>query len=52
MAEYDGPIPGASERECGNYRLMDLPAARAACAAMLPVLQSLDADQLRYEARR
>lgn len=52
MADYDGPIPGASERECGNYRLMDLPAARAACAAMLPVLQSLDADQLRYEARR
>lgn len=52
MADYDGPIPGASERECGNYRLMDLPAARAACAAMLPVLQSLDAGQLWYEARR
>ena len=48
MAGYDGPIPGASEKECGNYRLMDLPAARAACAAMVPVLQNLDAEHLRY----
>lgn len=48
MAEYDGPIPGASESECGNYRLMDPPAARAECKAMLSVLRRLDANSLRY----
>ena len=51
MAVYDGPVPGASERECGNYRMMDLPAARAACAEMLPVLKQLDADHMRYKAQ-
>ena len=48
MAEYDGPIPGASERECGNYRDMDLPAARAEAAAMVPVLAKLTAADLHY----
>nr|WP_317398925.1 S-ribosylhomocysteine lyase [uncultured Gemmiger sp.] len=50
MAEYDGPIPGASETECGNYRLMDPASAREECRKMLPVLQKLDADHLRYQA--
>ncbi len=48
MAGYDGPIPGASASECGNYRDMDLPAARAEAAAMLPVLEALTPDQLHY----
>lgn len=48
MAEYDGPIPGASERECGNYRMMDPAAARLEAAAMLPVLDALTADDLHY----
>lgn len=50
MAEYDGPIPGASEPECGNYRDMDPAAARAEAAAMLPVLQGLVGKELRYKA--
>ena len=50
MAAFEGDIPGASEPECGNYRDMDLPAAKAEAAAMLPVLQSLTADKLRYNA--
>ena len=29
MAAFEGDIPGASEVECGNYRDMDLPAAKA-----------------------
>lgn len=49
MAEYDGPIPGASESECGNYRLMDPAVARQECRTMLAVLQKLDADHLRYQ---
>lgn len=28
IATYDGPVPGASERDCGNYLLMNLPMAR------------------------
>lgn len=48
MAAFEGPVPGASEAECGNYRDMDLPAARAEAAAMLPVLEALTAEQLRY----
>lgn len=50
MAAFEGAVPGASEPECGNYRDMDLPAAKAEAAAMLPVLQSLSADKLRYNA--
>ena len=39
MADFEGTVPGASEVECGNYRDMDLPAAKAEAAAMLPVLE-------------
>lgn len=28
IATYSGPVPGASERDCGNYLLMNLPMAR------------------------
>ena len=48
MAAFEGDIPGASEVECGNYRDMDLPAAKAEAAAMLPVLEALDAEKLHY----
>ena len=41
-------VPGASEVECGNYRDMDLPAAKAEAAAMLPVLEALIGDELHY----
>ena len=48
MTEYEGEIPGASAVECGNYLMMDPIAARAEAAAMLPVLEKLNADQLHY----
>lgn len=50
MVEYDGPIPGASAPECGNYLMMDPIAARAECRAMLPVLAAADGSHLRYRA--
>lgn len=28
MAEFEGEIPGATSRDCGNYKFNDLPAAR------------------------
>lgn len=48
MAAFEGDVPGASEVECGNYRDMDLPTAKAEAAAMLPVLEALTADKLHY----
>ncbi len=48
MSTYEGAIPGASELECGNYRDMDLPAARVEAAAMVPVLEALTGDRLHY----
>ena len=48
MAAFEGAVPGASEVECGNYRDMDLPAARAEAAAMLPLLEALTADELHH----
>ncbi|MCM1517770.1 MAG: S-ribosylhomocysteine lyase [Pseudoflavonifractor sp.] len=35
IATFDGPIPGATPRDCGNYTFMDLPAARAAARRYL-----------------
>lgn len=48
MAGFEGAVPGASEVECGNYCDMDLPAAKAEAAAMLPVLEALTAEDLHY----
>ena len=48
MAGFEGAVPGASEVECGNYRDMDLPAAKAEAAAMLPVLEALTGNDLHY----
>lgn len=50
MANFTGDIPGASEIECGNYRDMDLPAAKAEAAAMLEVLEGWSAEKMRYES--
>jgi S-ribosylhomocysteine lyase len=50
MADFEGAVPGASEVECGNYRDMDLPAAKREAAAMLAVLKTLSPDKLRYDA--
>lgn len=49
-AEHTGPIPGASAKECGNYRDMDPEAARKEARTMLDVLKKLTADDLHYSA--
>ncbi len=33
IADYEGEIPGATPRDCGNYTFMDLPSARAEALA-------------------
>ncbi len=37
---HDGPMPGASRRECGNYLNLDLSSAKAECRAYLRALES------------
>lgn len=49
IAAYEGEIPGASRVECGNYKLHNLPGAKALAASMIPVLRDWTAEQLVYE---
>lgn len=48
IAAYDGPIPGATEAECGNYREQDLAGARAAAQKMIPILAGWTEKDLQY----
>jgi S-ribosylhomocysteine lyase len=48
IKDYEGEIPGASPKECGNYREMDLPAAKREAAEYLQVLINTRARDLRY----
>ena len=50
MEAFEGDIPGASERECGNYRDMDLAGAKQEAAAYARVLEGLCPQKMRYEA--
>ena len=38
IAEYEGDVPGATPKDCGNYLLMNLPEARKAARDYLAVL--------------
>lgn len=40
VSSYDGTVPGASPRDCGNYLLMNLPEARIVAARYLKVLEA------------
>lgn len=39
--EYEGEVFGASETECGNYRNLELSAAKRICAPYLQVLENV-----------
>lgn len=39
IVEHDGPVFGASTVECGNYRNLDITAAKTECATYLEVLK-------------
>lgn len=47
-AAHAGPIPGASEIECGNYRDMDADAAKAEAAAMAALLDNWSVEKMTY----
>jgi S-ribosylhomocysteine lyase len=49
IAEYEGEIPGAAPRDCGNWRLHNLPLAREEAARYLrEVLEAATEDNLVY----
>ena len=51
VANYEGDIPGATERDCGNYLLQDLPMARYEARKYLEVLNNATSDNLNYPAK-
>lgn len=49
MAEYQGEVPGASPKDCGNYLDMNLPMANYLAKKYLDeVLYCISAEQLEY----
>ena len=45
---YDGPVFGASQKECGNYRNLDLAAAKEECLKYLNALEANDNIDFKY----
>ncbi len=49
IADFDGQVPGASARDCGNHLLMDLPMARWEAAKFLhEVLERMAPENMNY----
>lgn len=49
IAGYEGDVPGASAKDCGNYLLMNLPMTRWEAAKYLhEVLENITEAQLQY----
>lgn len=47
---YQGEMPGCSPKACGNYRTLDLTAAKEAIAAYAQVIEGWTPQQLAYPA--
>ena len=48
VADFEGEVPGASPRDCGNYSFMDLKAAKDAARRYLKVLETADDSNFNY----
>ncbi len=48
IAEYEGEVPGATPKDCGNYLLMNLPEARMAARDYLSVLEDSEKLKTKY----
>lgn len=46
--KFDGAMPGASARECGNYRNLDVELARRCCAYYADVIADWSEEKLVY----
>jgi len=47
-ADFDGPMPGKSAAECGNYRNLSVETARAQCAYYRDLIRDWTVEQLAY----
>ncbi|MCD8306118.1 MAG: S-ribosylhomocysteine lyase [Prevotella sp.] len=48
IAEFEGEVPGATPRDCGNYLLMNLPMARLEAAQFLSLLENIGDENMIY----
>ncbi len=48
IADFEGDIPGASAKDCGNYSDMDLPAAKARARKYFELIRTIPMDRLVY----
>ena len=48
ISEYEGDIPGASAKDCGNYLDLNLPMAKYWAKRYLSLLERIPADRLVY----
>lgn len=49
VADFEGDVPGATPKDCGNYSFMDLPAAKDAARVFLTeVLENLRPENVSY----
>lgn len=49
IADFDGDVPGAAPRDCGNYLLHDLPIARLEARKYLTeVLERMEEENMKY----
>lgn len=48
IADFEGPIPGASAKECGNYRDLSLAGAKQQAAQYLQAIEGYQAAGLDY----
>lgn len=46
ICNFEGEVPGATARDCGNYLLMNLPEAKIAASRYLQVLEAADCPTL------
>lgn len=51
-AKFDGAMPGASARECGNYRNLDVELARRCCAYYADVIADWSEEKLVYPEKQ
>ena len=48
VADFEGEIPGAAAKDCGNWLLHDLPMAKYEARKYLDVLENITEDRLVY----
>jgi len=48
IASYEGEVPGAAPKDCGNWKLHDLPAAKLEAAKYVELLEHAGPENLHY----